>query len=150
MRLFKKKQQPAQQLPEFHEGIEIVKRLDDLDLAKKSFRKIWIDFTEGGDRIYRKFRTEPTDANSVPYIRADLAGQLGVETPQWKPIAEIPEKLKDGRNWLLGYDPNLEQPLAVRWIARYQHWCDIHSNGHVITHWMPLPTAPQAEAEEGE
>jgi len=30
MILFKKKQQPAQQLPEFHEGIEIVKRLDDL------------------------------------------------------------------------------------------------------------------------
>ena len=84
---------------------------------------------------------------SVPYIRADLAGQ---EPPQWKPIAEMPEELKDGRNWLLGYDPNLEQPLAVRWIARYQHWCDIHSNGHVITHWMPLPTAPQAEAEEGE
>lgn len=108
---------------------------------------------------------------AVPYLRADLAGQ---EAPQWKPIAEIPEELKDGREVLLmagidyseGHIDDVPGMVVARWDKWYGEevgWAIVNDFTYTIfavnpTHYfdfgtVALPTAataPQAEAEEGE
>lgn len=82
----------------------------------------------------------PPDDKAVPYIRADLA-------PQWKPIAEAP---KDGTR-ILGTSLGTAIHCYYWRAGAFQSWFIEYAEGAPWqpTHWMPLPAAPQAEAEEG-
>lgn len=107
-------------------------------------------FPESGS--YEHGRTYWNDScdhsGSVPYIRADLAQD---KATQWKPIAEMPE---DWENVLLYTGCRSEYVVACYDPTEKCWMSDYNGKGHEqfirhATHWMPLPTAPQAEAEEG-
>lgn len=64
---------------------------------------------------------------------------------EWKPIADIPDGFKDGRDLLLYQDGWAISPVIV---GRLQGECwlsdtwDIHDDDQRPTHYMPLPKEP--------
>ena len=76
----------------------------------------------------------------VEYIRADLV-------PTWRPIADMPDEYKDGRDLLLrgegacivaAYAKNRGRIRGYCWV------CDgIWHHRDWPTHWMPLPEDPE-------
>lgn len=139
------------------------------NLTSTAPERIWLygfPRTDGGQDVNYHERpkwmpSEPAATPSVPYIRADLAPQLGDKAPQWKPIEDMPEELKDGRKVLL-IDMLSLAPSHSRGMFRYKKDSALTGSWMDGNHWIPFPThyfdfgtvalpiAPQAEAEEGE
>lgn len=119
--------------------------------------RVWL--VESSERTEKRprFTFFPKDLPQILYVRADLV-------PQWKPIAEMPEELKDGRKVLLmaGFFDHGEQHLdavprlvVASYTERDGYWDIIDNTAHTIsahnpTHYfdfgtVALPTPPASE-----
>jgi hypothetical protein len=74
-----------------------------------------------------------------------------IEAATWKPIADIPEELKDGRHILLACDKGdglkwvaegfWEEDANQGWYAANTHWTDSYDGSlPFATHWVLLPS----------
>jgi hypothetical protein len=77
---------------------------------------------------------------------------------EWRPIADAPDEIKDGRT-ILAWDSFALEPTTIRWIR--DHWESCWDGSQVIcsqsdfgtdykdpgcpTHYMPIPPAPEAK-----
>ena len=92
-------------------------------------------------------------------VRSELiaAYDLGKRhATEWRPIADAPDEIKDGRT-ILAWDSFALEPTTIRWIS--DHWESCWDGSQVIcsqsdfgtdykdpgcpTHYMPLPPAPE-------
>lgn len=148
----------------------------DSTLYRHAPEKIWLNLEEAkcgyddlfpmdSDKDIPWKRLHWEDEVGVEYIRADLAGQ-------WKPMPfPTPEDFKDGREVTLmagidyseGHIDEVPRMVTARWDKWYGEevgWAIVNNFTYTIfavnpTHYfdfgtVALPTAPQAEAEEGE
>lgn len=69
-----------------------------------------------------------------------------LEQFQWRPIEDMPDEMKDGRN-ILVYGPHNTKGHYISDTPWFDgRWEIVWKSGYgAPTHWMPLPTPPEKE-----
>lgn len=137
------------------EPVTTAYKLPDSTPCKDAPEHIWLQtagvWPENGEFSELTWCSDNQHEDDTLYVRADIVGGNFTVTPDtWIPVSErMPEA--EGRYWCYVEEQNCLGKSHYQWNCSWNgdRWWVESENGGRVTHWMPLPAAPQQEADNG-